>query len=129
MAMAMRAFDRLMLTVHVASPPTDAEWARWIEMCRKRSGLEARVIVENYSSGPNVLQRRSLAEVVRGEDAMCAVLTDSKIERAALTAIAWLGMSLRGFPLSGHQAAADYLKLTSQELALGLEVLPLMRQE
>jgi hypothetical protein len=129
MAMAMRTFDRLMLTVHVASAPTQREWDQWLDMCRKRAGLEARVIVENYGGGPNVVQRRALAEIVRGEDAMCAVLTDSGIERAALTALAWLGMSLRGYGVGQHRQAAEYLKLTPQELALALEVLPRLRQE
>jgi hypothetical protein len=129
MAMAMRTFDRLMLTVHAKTPPTDEEWERWLDMCRTRSGKQSRVLVENYSSGPNVMQRKALAEAIRGEDGLCAVMTDSTLERAALTAIAWLGLSLRGFGLGQHKQAAEYLKLTPEELALALEVLPRMRQE
>jgi hypothetical protein len=129
MPMAMRKFDRLMLSVHVTNAPTDAEWERWLDLCRTRSGQQARVLVENHSSGPNVLQRKALGDVVRGEDARCAVLTNSTVERAALTAIAWLGMSLRGFGIEQHGQAAHYLELTDQELALALAVLPSMRQE
>jgi hypothetical protein len=129
MAMAMRQLDRLMLTVHANTPPTNEEWQRWLDMCRTRVGKESRVLVENYSSGPNVLQRKALVGVMRGEDELCAVLTDSTIERTALTAFKWLGLSLRGFGLGQHRQAAEYLKLTPQELTLALEVLPAMRQE
>jgi hypothetical protein len=129
MPMSMRVFDRLMLSVHAVDAPTNEEWREWLDLCRTRHGLEARVLVENHSSGPNVLQRKALGEVVRGEDARCAVLTDSTIERAALTAIAWLGISLRGFTLDQHKQAASYLELSEQELTLALSILPSMRKE
>jgi hypothetical protein len=129
MAMAMRSLDRLMLSVHCGSAPTNDEWNRWLDLTRQRSGQQTRVLVETFSGGPNVLQRKALGEVVRGEDACCAVLTDSAIERAALTAIAWLGLSLRGFRIGGHTQAAGYLKLTPEELKLALEVLPGLRHE
>jgi hypothetical protein len=129
MAMAMRAFDRLMLVVHVGTTPTNDEWNRWLELTRKRAGKQARVLVETHSGGPNVLQRKALGDLVRGEDAMRAVLTDSSAERTALHAIAWHGLSLRCFALGEYAEAAEYLKLTPQELKLTLEVLPRLRKE
>ena len=129
MPMIMRTFDRVMVVVHALRGPTDQEWAQWLDLCRKRAGLEARVLVENHSTGPNVLQRRALADIVRGEDGRCAVLTDSLVERNVLTAFAWLGVSLRGFRLGEYAEAGAYLGLTQPELRLVKEVLPIMRKE
>jgi hypothetical protein len=129
MAMTMWGHDRLYLSVLHGAAPTDPEWDRWITMSLARVGLDQRVIVESHNGGPNAKQRKSLADAMRSEDVRVAVLTGSTVVRGIVTALAWLGIPLRAFPMDAHRQAAKYLELTPAELDRALAELPRLRDE
>jgi hypothetical protein len=128
MTMAMRRFDRVVLAVHDAAPPTDDEWLRWIALCLERKGAELRVMVESLGGGPSPKQRKELADLLSGEDLRSAILTDSIVTRGVVTAISWLNISLRAFELDQHQAAANYLGLSQAELSEALATFRTLRK-
>jgi hypothetical protein len=129
MAMTMWAHDRLYLSVLSGLAPTDAEWDHWITMSIERVGRDQRVVVESHNSGPNAKQRKALADAMKNEDVRVAVLTESTVVRGIVTALAWLGVPQRAFPMNGHSQAANYLELSVIELERALEELPRLRLE
>jgi hypothetical protein len=129
MAMTMWGHDRLYLSVLQGAAPTDPEWDRWITMSLARVGLDQRVIVESHNSGPNATQRKSLADAMRNEDVRVAVLTESTLVRGIVTALAWLGIPQRAFPMDGHRQAGKFLELTPDELERALAELPRLRDQ
>lgn len=129
MSMAMWSHERLYLAVLRGPPPTDAEWERWIAMSVERLGRDQRVIVESHNNGPNAAQRKAITDAMRNVDVRVAVMTDSGVVRGIVTALAWLGVQQRAFPLHAERQAAIYLGLTSEELEQSLVQLPRLRRE
>jgi hypothetical protein len=108
-------FDRVLIAVHDADPPTDEEWERWMELFRGRT--ETLVLVESFDgAGPNAKQRRVLAERTQGIDFGAAIMTDSTVARGIVTALSWLGMPQRAFSPGNYKQAGLYLGLTKEEL-------------
>jgi hypothetical protein len=128
MAMAMCKLDRLTVAVHHTSAPTSEEWDRWIALCVGQEG-PIRVLVESHGGAPNAKQRKALQEAVGGRDLRSAILSDSVVVRGVVTALAWLGVSLRAFSLHDYPAVAEYLGLSKHELTVAVEQLRLLRKD
>ena len=126
--MAMVRCERLLLLVHAPSAPTEAEWQHWIALCCEHPG-PIRVLVETHGGGPDAKQRKALSAALQGRELRSAILTDSLVVRGIVTALAWLGITLRAFPLHEIQAAASFLELTAAEVSLAREILPRLRAE
>lgn len=129
MTMAMTRSDRVYTLVYGEDPPTDEEWTRCIALFRERAGQDSRFIVETHGGGPDAKQRKVLADAMRNEDTLVAVMTESLVARGILTALAWLGLPQRGFALHDLHAAASYLGLSREELQHAAEDLARMRYE
>ena len=129
MVMAMSQSDRVYAIVYGAQTPSADEWARCLEMCRERTGLSSRFVVETHGGGPDAKQRKALADLLRHEDARVAVLTDSIVARGILTALAWLGLPQRGFAPGDLRGAASYLELSADEMQTVFEELTRLRSE
>jgi hypothetical protein len=108
--------------------PSDAEWAYFIDLCRQREGQDLRALVESRKTGPNAKQRRLLAEVTADMDYRAAILTDSLVTRGIVTALSWLGVPQKPFPLDHFAEAGDYLGLAPDELEVAMRELVRMRQ-
>jgi regulator of extracellular matrix RemA (YlzA/DUF370 family) len=128
MAMAMCKIDRLRIAVHHTSPPTDEQWDRWIALCSEQDG-PIRVVVESHGGAPNAKQRRALSDALAGRDLRSAILSDSIVVRGVVTALAWLGVSLRAFPLHDYPSVAAYLGLSNDELTGAIEQLRSLRKD
>jgi hypothetical protein len=126
--MAIWSSERIFVAV-LSSNPTDSEWDRWIEMYGPRKGREMRVVVEAHNSGPNAKQRKKLSDALKGDDCRVAVMTESTFVRGIITALAWLGIPQRGFPVDAHLQAANYLELEELELEQVMRELPRLRRE
>lgn len=127
MSMAMQRVHRVFLAVHDASAPTDDEWQSWITLCGERRKEPIRVLVESFGGGPSAKQRKELADALSGLDLRSAILTNSLITRGIVTAISWLNISLRAFAIDQHQAAAEYLGLSKDQLVDVVAALPALR--
>ena len=128
MTMAMWAQGRLYVAVLDGGQPTDAEWARWVELGMQRNGLEQRALVEARGGGPTPKQRRSILSANKAH-ARIAIMTNATFVRGIVTAFSWFDVALRAFPLDGHNAAVKYLGLTPEEIATTFEMLPRIRAE
>jgi hypothetical protein len=126
--MAMWSSERIFVAV-LSAHPTDAEWDRWIEMYLPRKGRDMRVVVESHHSGPDAKQRKKLSDALKGDDCRVAVMTESTFVRGIITALAWLGIPQRGFPVGAHLQAANYLELDERELEQVMRELPRLRRE
>jgi hypothetical protein len=129
MPMLMWRCDRVYLAVHNVKVPSDDEWRRWLVMCRERTGRNSVCLVDAGASELTISQRATLIDVVRHQNMRVAVMTDSHIARAILTAFTWLGLDMRAFPDSDVKHAAAYLALTDSELQRVLEQIAWMRAE
>lgn len=129
MAMTMWTRDRLYLAVLCGHAPTDDEWNRWIALGVRREPFVKRVLVEAHGGGPTVKQRMAMRGTDLSKNARIAILTESTLARGIVTAVSWFGVSLRAFPIDGHELAAQFLELTVDELKTALEVLPGLRME
>lgn len=129
MAMTMQRHGRLMLGVLNEDPPTDDEWRRWIELGAVRVGLDVRVVFEVYGSvGPNARQRQALTPWLGKVDMRTAVMSDSIIVRGVVTAVSWLGVANSAFSPGQQEAAARYLELSAEEVAVARMQLPGLRK-
>ncbi|HKP64707.1 MAG TPA: hypothetical protein VJV78_48555 [Polyangiales bacterium] len=128
MAMTMGKLDRVKIAVHDTSAPTEEEWARWVGLCAE-PGDRLRFLVESHGGAPNAKQRKALNDVLAGREVRSAVLTDSIVARGVVTALAWLGIPLRAFPLGDYKSAGEYLGLSHHELTVVVEQLRILRKE
>ena len=129
MVMTMQRHGRLMLGVLSEAPPTDDEWGRWIELGAVRVGKDLRLIIEVFGSvGPNARQRQALTPWLGKVDMRTAVMSESVIVRGLVTALSWVGVPNSAFSPGKYEAAARYLELTAEELALAQAELPELRQ-
>jgi hypothetical protein len=128
MTMAMCKIDRLTIAVHHTRPPTDEEWDRWVALCATQEG-PIRVIVESHGGAPNAKQRKALSDALAGRDLRSAILSDSIVVRGVVTALAWLGVALRAFPLDDYASMAAYLDIPKHEITVAIEQLRVLRKE
>lgn len=128
--MLMAHFDRVGIAVHDSVPPTDEEWARWIALSRDSGSMEGRALIESqHGVGPNAKQRLQMAEAIVGRDIRASILTESLVVRGIVTAIAWLGIPQRAFPLGHYDEALSFLGLTERERERALAELSRLRAE
>lgn len=128
--MLMVHFDRVGVAVHDNVPPTDEEWARWIALSRDSGLMEGRALIESeHGAGPNAKQRKQMAEAILGRDIRASILTESLVVRGIVTAIAWLGIPQRAFPLGHYDEALNFLELNDTERERALAELSRLRTE
>ncbi|MFK7987371.1 MAG: STAS/SEC14 domain-containing protein [Sandaracinaceae bacterium] len=102
--------------VHGDVPPRDEEFHRGFDQIEAAGALgEVRVFVYAAGSGgPNATQRQRFG-VLAKMDARAVLVTDSRVIRGILTAVAWvLPATIRGFPT--HRAADALHALECSEL-------------
>lgn len=116
----------VLLAVHGADAPTDAEWHAYLHafMAAISTGVR-RVMVVSRGGGLSAAQRRLLADAIHAslseadERVMrTAVCTSSTILRGMVSALAWLTTStLRAFRRDDWSGAFDYLQIPLDQRA------------
>ena len=64
---------------------------------------------------PDAAQRKRLAEVVCGWAPLAAVISESLLVRGVVTALAWLGIPVRSFPVTEVSAALAWAAVPESE--------------
>ncbi len=114
--MDWRRKGRLVVTVHTAGVPSDADWDEYIAGAHDYLPLEdQRIFVVSAGGGPNGRQRKLLTDSLGGAAVPVSILTDSILMRGAGIAVAWFNPSLRIFGPNAMEAAFDHLQLTNWE--------------
>jgi hypothetical protein len=111
--MAKAITGRLIVCVHSADAPSDAEWDVILGMFGAAADLRmVRVLVFTLGGAPNARQRSKLNSLVGSERPRIAVLTPSAIARAAGTAISWFIPTLKMFDTDELDSALGHLDAT-----------------
>jgi hypothetical protein len=107
---------RIMVAVHSAHEPSDAEWGAYLSrLCEPPSS--ALVFVYSVGGGPNARQRQNLAESTLGRVVPCAVVTPSRMTRAIGVAVSWFNPHIQVFSPGYLPDAFAHLRLGTRDAA------------
>jgi len=111
----------IVCALHSKRSPSDAEWDEYLghiqaarELARGGRGPVNAVAVTD-GGAPDAAQRKRLADVVRGWEPLAAVVSESLLVRGVVTALAWLGMRVRFFPVNEVSAALRWAAVPEQD--------------
>jgi len=90
-------------------------WEKWLALLEQGREQPIRMIIETHGGAPDTMQRKQFMALFRQVDMRGAVMTDNALARGAVTAFAWLGISLRAFPLNSFPEVCAYLELDQAE--------------
>ena len=108
-----REQGRFNVAVHSDAAPADEDWDAVLDRYRVQRSL--RVLVYTQNGAPTAAQRVRLNAVLKGKEAVVAVLTSSALARAAGAALRWFRPEIRIFAPSELEAALDYIGATGSE--------------
>lgn len=132
MATTMRyaPHGEVFVTVHSAEPPSDEEWARYLEVSKFYfEDLRGSLIITD-GGGPNSRQRALLTErYPEFGPVPVAVVSDSPLTRGIVTALRWLGKNIRAFRPTDLAGAFEYLAIPSSEHEALLHRVAVLRSE
>ena len=106
------------IVVHTAEPPSDDEWAEYLEHAGRHIRDVRGILACSPTVGPNSHQRRVATEHwdKLGITPTIAVLTRSKVTRGIVTALSWfMGTSVRAHAMSDFDGAARHLGLDDEQ--------------
>jgi hypothetical protein len=112
--------DGVMVQVYFRKP-TDAEWRDQLDwMLARKSTIKSILAIVHGDSGPGSKQRAALAEVVKElpPNAPFAMLTESAIARATVTAFNWIANKQKQtgvFAVGDLERAMAFLGLSERE--------------
>jgi hypothetical protein len=93
--------------------PSRKEWSDLLDCMRRMNYRGALVHTEGGS--PNALQRKQLRDTVGNSEIYTAILTDSPIVRAAMTALnLFVKSPMRGFTPNDIEEALSYMQVPSR---------------
>lgn len=121
--MAYDITDDGVVVQHHRREVPDEVWMKLLDfMVARGESLRACLVLVDASGGPTSNQRQALADVVKsqGWTHRTAILTNSRISRATITALNWMtGRSdrTRVFVRDGLEAAFDFFGLDEEESA------------
>ncbi len=98
-------------------PFVEAEWRHLVDNIKRcgEGGKQVNVLVHASGSGPNRAQRTDLNTLTETMPIRIAVVTDSKVSRAAIKGVSWLAkVDVRGFSPEDSVAAYSYLEVPDE---------------
>ncbi|MET0287295.1 MAG: hypothetical protein ABW352_22610 [Polyangiales bacterium] len=110
--MMQECLHGVLLEVHNQFPPSDEEWERLLALVSASLEKAASCLVFSRGPGPSATQRKRLAAMLTGRKYPTAVLTDSIVARGAVTALSWVGHSIRAFATNDVLRAMDMLPVS-----------------
>lgn len=105
---------RMLLAMFGKGPPSDAEWARYIDAIAKL-GDEVWVLAYSSGGGPTVAQRRQLEETLGDRSGRAAVITASRRARSIVAAIRWFNRDIRAFAPGDWSAVLEFMQVDASE--------------
>jgi hypothetical protein len=117
--------------VQTENPASDAEWQQWVDFVSQGGTASAelmRVLVFSAGGSPTPKQRRLIHELMplAGGSVMTAVVIDSRVGRAVVTAMSLFNRGVRAFRPDRVAEAFDHLGIAA---AIRPELLELARQK
>ena len=130
--MAWAFMDGISISVHADITPTDEEWDSHIGQCvnqLREERLRGGFVMSEGRGGPDVRQRKILADYPDLHALPVAVITRSKIIKGIVTALRWFGSDIRAFSPYEIALAFKYLEVTPAEHAKIRKTIANLRRE
>lgn len=114
--MGWRFHGRLLVVVHTKHNPTKVEWQSLIrDNIERAAGQPLRVMVVSHGGGPDVDQRKQLAEALKSIAAPTVVMTASALVRGITSALGFFNRRMTSVALDDMEGAFRFLELTGDE--------------
>jgi hypothetical protein len=126
--MRTMGFERVagvLITVHGAQDPTDAEWNAFLEHMHAHSGKNPRGFAYSIGGGPNSKQRKALFAAMGQRHLPVALVSTSRVALAIGVAVSWFNSHLKAYAPAQLRSALRHLSLDERETQ---EVLRVARQ-
>jgi hypothetical protein len=107
--MAFVLIEDMFLVVFGAEPPSDREWARYLEALKQHGVDGTTQLLYSDGGGPSAIQRRDLHALLDGRTMPIAVLSDSTKIRGMVVAISWFNREIRAFHPTALREALAHL--------------------
>ncbi len=113
--MVMTMLDGLLLGVHNANTPTDAEWTEYLNVCaemlrrQEEDGVPCRQLIVTDGGGPSLDQRRAARRVTHSRGGRVSVVSRSAFVRFAVKALTLTNPAIRVFSPERMGEALAYL--------------------
>jgi hypothetical protein len=108
--MRWKQVDRWVVVVHGDAPPSDEDWDGYVDFLREAI-VGRRGLVITDGAGPNGRQREQLVALPQVTAAPFAVVTPSAVARGIVTALGWLGQSIKAFSPARIDDALQHLEV------------------
>jgi hypothetical protein len=116
--MVFSVVGNVMILVHSARPPADAEWNEYLNAFRVRDPEKLRSIAFTDGGAPNTAQRKALNSILEGKTTLAAVVSPSSMVRGVVTALSWFNAKIRVFRPDEVEEAFKHLGVPKAEHAL-----------
>jgi hypothetical protein len=122
---AFKCFEMGKLTVltiaHDSSPPDESVWDAYIATLKAyddkhKSFDNLRTIALTDGGAPNVKQRGQINDLLKGRPLAGAVISDSALVRAIVTALSWFNPSNKSFSPAAVHGAVRHLGLDARDV-------------
>jgi hypothetical protein len=117
--MAFEAVGPLVIVVHTADPPSQADWDRYIAESKRgveRFGQDrARHLIFTGGGGPSFSQRQQVNEFLRGRPSPTAVVTTNAFARGIVAALAVFNPKIKAFRPEAIGEAFRYLGISEAD--------------
>jgi len=116
--MVFSIIGNLMILVHSAHPPTDAEWDEYLAALRARDQEKLRSLAFTDGGAPNTAQRKALNSILQGKTSTGAVVSPNAMVRGVVTALSWFNAKIKVFSPDEVERAFEYLGIPKPEYPL-----------
>ena len=128
-SMAFAEMGPMIVSVHAAQAPTDAEWDAYLQLCRKKMAQERiRTLAVTAGGAPTTKQRAAIRELLRQGPVPAAVVTDVTVVWGIVTALGWFNAGIRAFAFNEGAGIHDALKYLQVEGFVAASVLLNVRE-
>lgn len=127
--MVTRVVDRLFVVYYGRCDPTEAEWARHLELMRSHGIADCVELVVTDGGHPSESQRVELDALRPGRAGAIAVVSESVAIRAAVTLLSWFNRKIQAFRPGELRDALIYLDIPVTRESLIQRVIDTMRAE
>jgi len=105
----------VVLVVHTAAEPSDAEWGAYIAVLREVRPPDLNIFVVTDGGAPNAKQRAALKAYQEGAQPPTAVVSTSRAVRGVVTAISWFNAHIVAFQPIEIDRAFDHVGVAAKE--------------
>jgi hypothetical protein len=116
--MVLKVLGKLLITVHGEAPMSEADGRAFLDVLKGLDIRSLRVLVCTLGGAPTAAQRKVMADIYRGSYVPTAILSDGRLLRGFVTAMAWFNPGVRSFPIDGLADALAYLAVPRGEWPL-----------